>query len=247
MRTAARRGTAAALALALALPACASAPTDVEAQRKRDREFLATKAGDLFADAPRSYAIVQTGDAAGSGPTADDAARLAASKAPPGTLHRFIFRKDDAGDRLHRMTFLPEGGLVAGRAFLARLGYRVVSVGSSGPGRPLVLERRGSRRTIDLAAHPRLSLELGPLAGTPVVPLDVPLDPDFDGPLLLPAALTAGLDLELAEIPGRAEVQVALGRPFEARRAWVVARSTDLGVTEAVEVLVPAPGPGARK
>jgi hypothetical protein len=252
-----RSGTRSAATLALALAAaalcgCASGGGDVDGQRRKDEEFLATKAGDLFEKKPRSWAVVQGGEAVASGPTADDAVRLAAGRpatsggASSPVVHRFVFRKDDPGARLHRLAYMPDGGLVAGRQFLSDLGFRVVSSGSSGRGRPLVLEHRGARRTIDLAERPRLRIEVGPLAGatdTAAAPLDVPLDPDFDGPLLLPDAATPDLALDLAEIPGRAEVQVALGRPFAARRAWVAVTCPDLGVGGVVEVLVPLRGP----
>jgi hypothetical protein len=237
----------AALSLVAPLAACRSKPLDLEAQRKLDEEFLATNAEDLFVAHPSGFAAVQGGESAGSAPTADEAAELAESKAAGRTLHRFVFRKDDAGERLHRMAFLPAGGLVAGRAFLAQLGFRVVSAGGTGAARTLVVERMGLLTTIDLAAHPRLRLELGPVAGPHDLVLDVPLDPDFDGPLLLPMELAKDLRLELAEIPGKAEVQVALGRPFAARRSWATANCPGLYATQLVEVLVEAPGPGAGK
>jgi hypothetical protein len=241
-------GLALVAAFAAALAACASKHADpVEAQRTKDEEFLAANAESLFHQNPQGWIAVQGGDAAGAGPSADDAAHSAEAVAAPGTLHRFVFRKDDAGERLYRLAFVPEGGLVAGRGFLASLGFKVVSAGKTGPARQLVLDRYGAPWKFDLAAAPRLRVELGRLGSAPEMPFDVSLDPDFDGGLLLPDAAAAALDLPRAEIPGRAEVQVALSRPFEARRSWVSAFLPDLGVSGVVEVLVEAPGPGTKR
>ena len=227
-----------ALAAALAGTACTSIPRAADEQRRQDAEWVATKGAELTAKTPRTWFAVQGANVVATGPTADDAIR-AAARAGAAPFHRFVFRKDDAGDRLHRLAFLPGGGLVAGRKALADLGLRVVGSGSAGSGRPIVLERHGSRRTLDLAKTPRLRFDIAPLGGTTAVSLDVTVDPDFDGPLLLPADAVKDLDLALAEIPGRAEVQVALGRPFEGRRAWVTVKCEALDASGAVETIVP--------
>ncbi|MCE9638010.1 MAG: hypothetical protein K8T90_20100 [Planctomycetes bacterium] len=258
-----RSAAAAALVLVTAglAPGCKSIPRAADEQRTKDTEWLTTASADANASAsavantaanvaarsPRTWLAVQGGYAIATGPTADDAVR-AANRAAPLPFHRFVFRKDDAGDRLHRLAFLPAGGLVAGRKALADLGLRVVGGSATGSGRPIVLERHGSRRTLDLAKTPRLRFDITPLGGTTAVALalDVTIDPDFDGPLLLPADIAKDLDLALAEIPGHAEIQVALGRPFEGRRAWVAVKCNALDASGAVETIVPD-APPARK
>lgn len=240
-----RRGAGlAGILLALAGAACATAGADavVDAERRRDQEFVDARGAAHLAPTAATWIAVQGGEAAATGPDADEAARAAAAR-DPRALHRFVFRTGDAGDRLHRLAFLPTGERVAGRKFLQDLGWRVVSVAPGGGARPVVLERHGARRTLDLSRTPTLAIEVAPLAGGASAAIDVTLDPDFDGPLLLPEDVRAGLDLARAEIPGRVEVQVALGRPFEARRAWASARCAALDASAPVEVLVPARGP----
>lgn len=230
------------VAATLIAASCQSAGDLVDADRTRNRACADERTAAALVRSPRGWMVVQGGDVAAVAPSADDAVRGAALRAPH-VRHRFVYRAEDPGDRLHRMAYMPEGGMVAGRRLLADLGLRVVGAGAPGGGRTVVLERRGTRRTIDLAARPRLRLDLQPLAGGPTTTIDVPFDPDFDGPLLLPEDLTHGLDLVRAEIPGTCQVQVALGRPFTARRAWCAARCADLDATGPVEVLVRMPPP----
>ena len=230
------------LAAAVAAPGCASVG-NLDAARVKDLECVDAQNAAFAEKNARSWIVVEGGEVAAISPAADDAVRAAAanraSSAP--TPHRFVYRPADRGARLYRLAFLPEGGLVAGRQFLAGLGYRVASVGVAGPGRTLVLDRRGGRRSIDLAKRPLVRIDLTPLGGGPVTTIDVPLDPDFDGPLLLGADAAPSLDLDRAEIPGQAEVQVALGRPFNARRAFAAAKCPELDASGPVEVLVPTP------
>lgn len=249
---AARGAAARAAAVALALAGCASGVT-LDAVRAKDLECVDARGADLAAKNPHSWIVVEHGEVTAISPAADDAVRAAqaqraaAPRPASGAPHRFVFRPRDRGDRLYRLAFLPEGGIVAGRQFLEALGFRVTSVGTGGPGRTLVLDHHGSRRTMDLAERPRVRIDLTPLGGGPVTSVDVPLDPDFDGPVLLSDALARGLDLDRAEIPGAAEVQVALGRPFNARRAFASAKCPDLSASAAVEILTPAAPPPSRR
>lgn len=137
------------------------------------------------------------------------------------------------------MAFLPDGGLVAGQAFVAALR----ATASWSPGQQLVLERLGRRR--EMGEAPRLAIEVETLDREHRETLDVVFDPDFDGSLVLPAAVAQRLRLHLFEVPGRADVQVALGRPFEARRAMVLVRISAIDAAGPVEALFEVPSAGA--
>jgi hypothetical protein len=147
--------------------------------------------------------------------------------------HRFVFRPEDRGARPMRLAYVAEGGIVVGRRFLAELS--VESVGP--PGRPPLLKRKGATRGVDLTRSPRLELELASLDGTAKEKVSAVYDPDFDGGLLLTRALAASLALERYEIPGGADVQVALGRPFRAHRATLVVNCPALQVSGFVEAV----------
>jgi hypothetical protein len=156
------------------------------------------------------------------------------AKPRPPAEHRFVFRPEDAGDRLYRAAFVPSGGLVAGRRLLEDLGFRVVK--TDGEGR-VTLERGGKRTVFDPRKTPRVALALTSLNGRSARTLEVPLDADFDGGLFLPPALAIALDAPLAEIPGTCEVQFAVGRPTAVLRGWARARSPDLDAEGTVEIL----------
>jgi hypothetical protein len=63
------------------------------------------------------------------------------------------------------------------------------------------------------------------------------VDPDFDGGLLVPREVAAEFGLERFEVPGLADVQVAMGRPFRAHRATVLARIAELAASGPAEAL----------
>jgi hypothetical protein len=218
--------------LALTLAACAATVRNraVDEARARDEEALASHADELDApDLAKQYVVVQDGDVAASASLADDAVRAAAEKSP-STPHRFVFRPTDRGTPLYRMAYLAEGGVVVGRRFLADVGYEPA-------GRPTAVRAHGSRSVVDLGKTPRLAVEIATLDGAVRRIVDAVYDPDFDGGLLVPVAVAAELSLERFEIPGDAEIQVALGRPFRARRASALAKVPALAASGMVEVV----------
>lgn len=225
--------------VALVLAACASRPAGPrgeEESRAKDDEALAARAAEIAgaADAKR-WVVVQRGEIAAGASFPDDAVRAAKSKAAD-VAHRYVFRPADRGDRLFRMAYVAQGGVVVGRVFLENLGLEAVGVA----GRPPLLRRKGAGGGIDLAKTPRLPLDLTTLDDATRISVDAAYDPDFDGGLLVPRELAASLALPLYEIPGAAEVQVALGRPFRARRATVLAKVPGLGPRGPVEVVFEA-------
>jgi hypothetical protein len=225
------------MAVALASSACTTVASGAQDEaRRRDEEVVVASAAEIDKRGTLPWIVIQDGVLAAFGASPAEAIRAA----PQGAraAHRFVFRADDRGDRFHRLAFLPQSGVVAGRRLFDDLGFRIVSVGT-GPERRVVVERRGERRTLDLATSPALGLTLTPIDGGATVAVDVPFDPDFDGPLVVPAETARPLATERAEIPGRADVHVALGRPFSGRRAWVSARCDALDASGLVEVVVP--------
>lgn len=227
--------------VALLLAACSSTTAPVDLARAKDRDCVGAAGAAEVARSGSAWIVVQGGEVAGVAKTLDAALAAAASKPSRDAPHRFVYRGDDAGERLYRLTFVPPSGVVAGRRFLADLGWTFVSGGPRGSGKPLVLERKGRRRSFDLVSKPAVRVELRPAGGGSALALDVPIDPEFDGPLLLPAATAEPLALARAEIPGAAEVQVALGRPLGATRAWARASCADLDAQGTVEVLRASP------
>jgi hypothetical protein len=222
------------LPAALLLAACASRtpPTSAEDARSQNEETLTARAAEL--DSPknaRRYVVVQNGAVAAIASLPDDAVRAARAKSA-AVRHRFVFRPVDRGERLWRMAYVAQGGVVAGRRFLDDLGLEAVGP----PGRPPLLRRRGGAGGLDLAKTP-LRLELSTLEGAAAETVDAAYDPDFDGTLLLPRDVATRLSLELYEIPGAADVQVALGRPFRARRATVLAKVAGFLAAGPIEVV----------
>jgi len=233
-----RRAVAAGLAAAALLAACASDAEDprIAQMRHVNQQFLDAEGATLVAAHPGEVLVVQNGALAAHAALADDALR-AAAEADPGAVHRFVLRPEDPGPRLCRMTFLPEGGRVAGRRVFEALGLRARLIPGTGvlfgpPDRPTAFG--GSE-------DGRVEIEVRPLDGSAVETLDVPVDPDFDGGLLLDRGTAARLGLERHEIPGRAEVQVVLSRPFDARRALVLVRVPQADASGVVEALVETP------
>jgi hypothetical protein len=221
------------LAAAL-LAACSSTPKGDPAgdARRADEDAVAVRATDL--DGPGyagRWVIVQDGDVAAAGATLADALHAV----PPGRAapaHRFVFRPQDRGPREYRMVYLAEGGIVAGRKFLADLGLETVGAGAE-----TSLRRRGGTRTALLEDGRRLTLEVAAPDGSARRTVTAVCDPDFDGTLVLPRAVATELGLECFEVPGTADVQVALARPFLAHRALADVRLPALDAGGPAEVL----------
>ncbi len=211
---------------------CSSTPRTADAAREQNLEAVAARGAWIDAQDARKFIVVQDAEVVAATTAPDDAIR-AAERRRQAPLHRFVFRRGDRGERLYRMAFLPEGGIVAGTRFLRDLGLAATWQ----PGKPLVLERRGRRREAEVGGAPSLDVALETLDRETRIEVPVVLDLDFDGGLLLDLATAERLRLSLFELPGVAEVNVALGRPFTARRGHVLAHVQETGATAPVEVL----------
>ncbi len=224
------------LALTLVAAACATSTREspaLEDARRKDDEWVAANAATLDgAPYAKRWVVVQEGGIVGAAALPDDAVRAAESTARD-VPHRFVFRPEDRGTRPMRLAYVAEGGIVVGRKFLAELS--VESVGP--PGRPPLLKRKGGTRGVDLSRSQRLEIELTALDGSAHEKVSAAFDPDFDGGLLLTREAAAALSLERFEIPGGADVQVALGRPFRAHRATLSAKCPALQVSGLVEAV----------
>ncbi len=219
--------------LLLALSAgCASGDATRDAARRRGLEFVEAEGRRLDKEHADRYVVVQEGRLAASASAPDDALR-AAERTETTPLHRFVFRPADRGDRVYRMAYMPTGGVVVGRRFFDALRARATWTA----GRPLVIEHLGVRREVDLERTPRLEIEVTTLDQEHRRTLSAVVDLAFDGALLVPEELAVQLEAHLFEVPGRTEVQVALGRPFAARRALVFARVPRLGLGADVEIV----------
>jgi len=205
----------------------------VDAARERDEECLSARAADF--DGPAfagKYVVVQDGEVAATATLADDAAREAAKK-DAGPPHRFVFRPSDRGATpAYRMAYLAEGGVVVGKKFLQTLGIESGRLLDAAEMRPVHLK---------LLVTPHVKIDVETLDGSARRTIDAVYDPDFDGSLLVPVAVASALSLQRFEIPGEADVQVALGRPFRARRALVIAKVAGIAASGAVEVEYEAP------
>jgi hypothetical protein len=229
----------AALAAAL-LAACASSPApDLAGDARRvDDDAVAALAAEI--DDPKfagRWIVVQDGEIAGSGSTPVDAVHAAhavqeSGPERPAPVHRYVFRPPDRGPREYRMAYLAEGGIVAGRGFLQQLGLETVGLGAQ-----TSLRRKGDTRTAPLSGGRTFTIDVAAPGGASATTLSAVLDPDFDGTLVLPRAVALGLALQLFEIPGTADVQVALARPFRAHRAVVDVRIVSLGAAGRTEAL----------
>ena len=213
----------AAAGLLIPLPACTSLADVVAAARRADDAALA--AAPWPDDA--AWIVVAQGVVRG----APDLASALATE--PSAPHRHVFRPGEQGDLRMTMPFHPGRGVVAGRAAAAALG---VTFRRNARGETLVL--RGSRRVV-AAEDATISMRLAPLGATTTYTVPVVVDPDFDGPLLVAPAVADTLDLRRFEIPGTADVHVALGRPFLGARARLRAAIPELGVDGDVEAVVP--------
>jgi len=205
--------------------------------RRVDQDAVAARDADDPLDAGR-WIVVQHGGVAAVASLPDDAVRAADAESPDA-LHRFVYRPSDAGRHLYRMAYVPDGGVAAGRRFLADLG-----LATTGPAaRPTGLHRADGGAAIDLGRVPRFEIEIESLDGAARVTLTAAYDPDFDGGLLVPRQTAAALRLERFEIPGGADVQVALGRPFNAARATAVVTVPELQTSGPAEIVFETPGP----
>lgn len=236
----------ASLALLFAAAAgCASEPP-ADAARRRNREFVEREGDAAAAKFPGRFLVVQGGALVAQASLPDDAIRVA-DRRDPDAPHRFVYRPEDRGERLYRMAILPSGGRVAGRGLFTELG---LDVAAPPGGTGIVLLREGRPFRLAAAESGTLRIEVASLDRRTSEVVTVAVDPDFDGGLLLDAATGARLRLERQEVPGAAEVQVALGRPFAARRARVLVRIPEADVRGVVEALVEAPperpGPAVR-
>lgn len=224
-----------ALVLVAALAACSSSARllAIEDARAKDEEAVAAREAEIdgskYAD---QYLVVQDGDVAATARTADEAVRAAAAKSAE-PAHRYVFRPADRATPLYRMAYLAEGGVVVGRRFLADVGLEVKGAAGAAP----VVRHAKSRSIVDLRPTQRLAVEVATLDGAVRRTIEATYDPDFDGGLLVPVEVAGELALERFELPGDAEVQVALGRPFRARRATALATVASLSASGAVEVV----------
>jgi hypothetical protein len=228
-----------ALLAAALLAACSTGPKPdaVVDARRRDEDAVAARDPDDPRDAGK-WIVVQHGEAVAAASLPDDAVR-AAEQSSPDALHRFVYRPSDRGQRLYRMAYVPDGGVAAGRKFLADLGLEA----TSSAGRAAGLRRHGGGAGIDLTQTPRFAIEVASLDGSARVQLAAAYDPDFDGGLLVTRAAAAALHLERFELPGGADVQVALGRPFTAARATAIVTVSALQTSGPAEVVFETPAP----
>lgn len=222
--------------LVLLAAACATSRVEspaLDAARTKDEETVAANSATL--DGPPyagRWVVVQRGEIAAAAALPDDAVRAVEASAGD-VVHRFVFRPADRGTRSMRLAYVAEGGIVVGRRFLADLG--VESVGPAG--RPPLLKRKGGSRGVDLGRTPRIEIDASSLDGSRHLAISAAYDPDFDGGLLLTRDAAESLSLALFEIPGGADVQVALGRPFRAHRATLLAKCPALQVEGYVEAV----------
>ena len=222
------------LALAI-LGACAATPDVAGDERARNEAALHESAAEIARGDAGRYVVVQHGRLDGQGP-AIEAALAAAARTADDPTHRFVFRPADAGPRFHMMRFLPAGGRGAGPALFEALGVRVEraangTVTLTGPAQTVRFAERNS---------PSFEMVVSAPAGGARETLHVAYAGHFDGMLLLDRESAADLGLALFEVPGKSEVEVALGRPFEARRSAVLVRIPRLGVSGRVEVVYEA-------
>jgi hypothetical protein len=198
--------------------------------------------GDVLAGARRANQA-----ALAANPWPDDAAWIVAAAgtvtgAPdleaalgvhPDARHRYLFRPGEQGDTRLAIAYHPGRGVIAGRGAAEALG---VTFRRSARGETLVI--RDVRR-VEADRDATITLALAPVAGGKGYTVPVVIDPDFDGTLLLAPSVAATLGLHLYEIPGTADVHVALGRPFLGVRTRVHAAIPDLGVEADLEAVVP--------
>jgi len=205
------------------LAGCTSLDEHIGSARAADQAALEAGAGSQNS----IWVVVAHGEVWGA--ETEEEALLIHATAP----HRFVFQRGNAGDTRPRMAYLPTAALIAGQEFAAALGLK--------------LRRNASGRAILTRDTRRIAAEPG---GTIIVHVEAPdggdataaailLDPGFQGPLLVSPSVAERMGLRRFEIPGTARVDVALGRPFSARRARLRVTIERLGVNAAVETLFP--------
>jgi hypothetical protein len=211
------------IALIVCLTACSSLDEHLSAARALDDSALATPSWPEDS----IWVVIANGETAGA------LTEEKAHEIQPRAAHRYVFRPGDTGDTRPRMAYLPTAALIAGRQFAESLG--------------LTLRRDADGRAILTRDARRLTSEAG---GTVIVRVSAPdgsvesaaavlLDPDFYGPLLLSPSIAEQLGLRRFEVPGVAHVDVALGRPFVARRARLIVRIEELDVAGPVRAIFP--------
>lgn len=212
------------LALAAVLtPGCSSLEEHVARAREANDALVESGAWPEGS----TWVVVAEGEAAGA---QDDEK---AYEVHADAVQRYVFRPGEAGDVRPRMAYLPTAPIVAGRGFAESLGLtlRRDASGATVLGRDV--------RRVRAAPGEKILVRIATPDGRFESPAAVLLDPDFHGPLLVSRAIAEELGLRRFEIPGEARMDVALGRPFRARRARVRIVVDELGVSETVEVLSP--------
>lgn len=211
------------LALALLAPACASTADRVDRARSADDAALAATAW------PEDAAWIVA--AAGTVTGAPDLAAALATR--PDAAHRYVFRPGEQGDIRLTLAFHPGRGVVAGRAAARALGvtFRRRARGGTQVVRDV--------RRVDADDDATIPLIVSPPGGGTSYSVPAVIDPDFDGALLVAPAVAERLGLRRFEIPGTADVHVALGRPFLGARTRLRAAIRELGVEAELEAVVP--------
>jgi len=222
--------TLGALALVAWVSACASLDQQIGAERRVNARALRMLAGEIADGNPDRFVIVQRGEIAAEGEDLAETLEEAAGHGVPD--HRFVFRPSESGKSLHRLAFVPQGGRVVGRVLLDALGVSV----KKHAGGAITLSRRGAQVRLE-AGSGRLRVNLRTPDGRYHEEIDAWVDPKFDGPLLVDAAVAWGLRAERYEIPGGAEVEVPFGRPFLAHRSHVDVEFPDLRASGPSEIL----------
>lgn len=206
----------------LLLTACAGAAEQRDAAR---RQNLAA-ASRLVVESP--VTVVSGGEVVAEAESVEEAL----SSLEDSGAHRLWVVPAHSAGRLLPLVYLPAGGAVAGRELLESLGIRR----TERTGRPTRLRLGGKSIELDVE-RPHLDLELRPLEGGEPRHIRVPLQHDFPAALLLPTETFDELDADRSELSGIDEVQVALGRPFRARRALLRVRLPALGAEGIVPVV----------
>jgi hypothetical protein len=235
------------LALVLtAAGACSGRAAFLDAARRRDSRAVVEElqpTGDPEPGAAErgtgdDWIVVTGGRVAGRAPDHEAAVRTHVAVDD----HRYVFRMRDLTPQDVELAFLPAGGGVAGAELAAALGVDVEE-GSIGD---VTLRRGMSSVRLRVDDGRPLELEVSAPGAAARTRLLLTFDPSFDGTLLLPVPVAERLGLSKHELPGRARVRVALGRPFEAVRSLAVVRIPALDAENTVEVLTPTAAPLVR-
>jgi len=151
--------------------------------------------------------------------------------------HRYVFEPGEEGDRDFTLAYLPSGGVVAGDAFTGSLGIEV----REDAGGRVTLVRDG--RTLAANSDRTVAVTLSQPGGARSEMVLASVDPRARGALLVPRSVALRLAAPLSSIPGTTHVEVALGRPFAAHRARMLASLPGLDILDYVEIVYRAPVP----